>query len=672
MKKLITCLSILFATIAFSVQVQAQTTQSESSSSKKTTTTEIIETTGKQSYIGLSGGYLFKNKSIHDNPMWYLNDGQFGELNLGMRNGLFGWSTAIGYLMLDRDRNQFENIFVNTKLMFNNADLDDREYMQPENITSGLEDNLLYFGPETHDFSVSKPFRGFYLITGPNIWIGEGKLQFNAALEGGIGYSQTGYYAVGGHAESALGELELESIVDGANPSAYEASIYNTTYVQYGMSEKYFDKVNSSTEANPFNEKEPYEVHWLARLSINAEYFLTPKISLHGGANLWYIATPKMKGAQNVSGFASYSNDFSYYTHAFEYEEEYEKKDLMHLSANVGLKYWFGGTKHTKKVEILEEEKQSKLEELAETEEKTVENKKVIVTVIDELTKTPMGEVDIVLIGENGEEYTAQTKENGTVTINDVAASAYQVNGSIYGVDTKSDSIDKNAFEEDTSTIYATLHYNDPRFILKGVAVNTDTGNPEKDVKVTLDKDNQSISKTDTNSEGNFQFLLESNSDYKVQGLKSGLYSNTESASTKGLNRSKTLYVKLQLGVNTVELGKSFVLDNILYDFDDDAIRPDAAIELNRLAAFLEENPDVRIELSSHTDSRGNNNYNMALSQRRAQSAVNYLISVGIERNRMIAQGYGETRLLNNCADGVDCSEEQHQENRRTEVKIIE
>lgn len=672
MKKLITCLSILFATIAFSVQVQAQTTQSESSSSKKTTTTEIIETTGKQSYIGLSGGYLFKNKSIHDNPMWYLNDGQFGELNLGMRNGLFGWSTAIGYLMLDRDRNQFENIFVNTKLMYDNADLDDREYMQPENITSGLEDNLLYFGPETHDFSVSKPFRGFYLITGPNIWIGEGKLQFNAALEGGIGYSQTGYYAVGGHAESALGELELESIVDGANPSAYEASIYNTTYVQYGMSEKYFDKVNSSTEANPFNEKEPYEVHWLARLSINAEYFLTPKISLHGGANLWYIATPKMKGAQNVSGFASYSNDFSYYTHAFEYEEEYEKKDLMHLSANVGLKYWFGGTKHTKKVEVLEEENQSKLEELAETEEKTVENKKVIVTVIDELTKTPMGEVDIVLIGENGEEYTAQTKENGTITINDVAASAYQVNGSIYGVDTKSDSIDKNAFEEDTSTIYATLHYNDPRFILKGVAVNTDTGNPEKDVKVTLDKDNQSISKTDTNSEGNFQFLLESNSDYKVQGLKSGLYSNTESASTKGLNRSKTLYVKLQLGVNTVELGKSFVLDNILYDFDDDAIRPDAAIELNRLAAFLEENPDVRIELSSHTDSRGNNNYNMALSQRRAQSAVNYLISVGIERNRMIAQGYGETRLLNNCADGVDCSEEQHQENRRTEVKIIE
>jgi len=672
MKKLITCLSILFATIAFSIQVQAQTTQSESSSSKKTTTTEIIETTGKQSYIGLSGGYLFKNKSIHDNPMWYLNDGQFGELNLGMRNGLFGWSTAIGYLMLDRDRNQFENIFVNTKLMYDNADLDDREYMQPENITSGLEDNLLYFGPETHDFSVSKPFRGFYLITGPNIWIGEGKLQFNAALEGGIGYSQTGYYAVGGHAESALGELELESIVDGANPSAYEANIYNTTYVQYGMSEKYFDKVNSSTEANPFNEKEPYEVHWLARLSINAEYFLTPKISLHGGANLWYIATPKMKGAQNVSGFASYSNDFSYYTHAFEYEEEYEKKDLMHLSANVGLKYWFGGTKHTKKVEILEEEKQSKLEELAETEEKTVENKKVIVTVIDELTKTPMGEVDIVLIGENGEEYTAQTKENGTITINDVAASAYQVNGSIYGVDTKSDSIDKNAFVEDTSTIYATLHYNDPRFILKGVAVNTDTGNPEKDVKVTLDKDNQSISKTDTNSEGNFQFLLESNSDYKVQGLKSGLYSNTESASTKGLNRSKTLYVKLQLGVNTVELGKSFVLDNILYDFDDDAIRPDAAIELNRLAAFLEENPDVRIELSSHTDSRGNNNYNMALSQRRAQSAVNYLISVGIERNRMIAQGYGETRLLNNCADGVDCSEEQHQENRRTEVKIIE
>ena len=121
-----------------------------------------------------------------------------------------------------------------------------------------------------------------------------------------------------------------------------------------------------------------------------------------------------------------------------------------------------------------------------------------------------------------------------------------------------------------------------------------------------------------------------------------------------------------------MEVGKSFVIKNILYDFDDDAIRADASIELDRLVAFLNENPNIRIELSSHTDSRGNNNYNLNLSQRRAKSAVNYLISKGISSSRLEAKGYGETRLTNRCADAVSCSEAEHQANRRTEIQIIE
>ena len=79
----------------------------------------------------------------------------------------------------------------------------------------------------------------------------------------------------------------------------------------------------------------------------------------------------------------------------------------------------------------------------------------------------------------------------------------------------------------------------------------------------------------------------------------------------------------------------------------------------------------MKIELSSHTDSRAPDDYNMALSQRRAASAVAYLVSKGITKNRMIAKGYGETRLVNKCANGVPCSEAEHQLNRRTEVKIL-
>ena len=119
------------------------------------------------------------------------------------------------------------------------------------------------------------------------------------------------------------------------------------------------------------------------------------------------------------------------------------------------------------------------------------------------------------------------------------------------------------------------------------------------------------------------------------------------------------------------ETGSSFILNNIYYDLDKSNIRPDAAIELDKLVVILKEHPNMKIELSSHTDSRAPDDYNMALSQRRANAAVAYLISKGINKNRMIAKGYGETRLVNNCSNGVPCSEADHQLNRRTEVKIL-
>ena len=109
------------------------------------------------------------------------------------------------------------------------------------------------------------------------------------------------------------------------------------------------------------------------------------------------------------------------------------------------------------------------------------------------------------------------------------------------------------------------------------------------------------------------------------------------------------------------------VLDNIYYDLDKDKIRPDAALELDKLVTTLNDNPDISIELSSHTDSRQTDAYNMDLSQRRARSAVNYLISKGIPTERLEARGYGESRLLIPNAQ----TEEEHQRNRRTEFKVI-
>lgn len=92
----------------------------------------------------------------------------------------------------------------------------------------------------------------------------------------------------------------------------------------------------------------------------------------------------------------------------------------------------------------------------------------------------------------------------------------------------------------------------------------------------------------------------------------------------------------------------------------------------DNLLKLMKDKPNLRIEIMSHTDSRGNDAYNMSLSQQRAQSVVNYLVGKGISRNRLVAKGYGETRLKNRCANGVECSENEHHANRRTEFRILQ
>lgn len=119
-----------------------------------------------------------------------------------------------------------------------------------------------------------------------------------------------------------------------------------------------------------------------------------------------------------------------------------------------------------------------------------------------------------------------------------------------------------------------------------------------------------------------------------------------------------------------IEEGTVFQLRDIYYNFNDATIRPDARKGLEELASFLAKHPDIEIELSSHTDSRGSREYNQDLSQRRAENAVAYLMELGISRSRLSPVGYGEMMLQNNCSDGVRCTEEEHLKNRRTEVKI--
>lgn len=130
--------------------------------------------------------------------------------------------------------------------------------------------------------------------------------------------------------------------------------------------------------------------------------------------------------------------------------------------------------------------------------------------------------------------------------------------------------------------------------------------------------------------------------------------------------------IKDTIWVEKVVIGQKFVLENIFYDYDKWDILPESEIELNKLIAVMKDNPSWKVELGSHTDARGSDSYNEMLSQKRSDSAVAYIIKNGINKDRIIAKGYGESQLLNHCKNGVDCPDEVHRQNRRTEFKILE
>ena len=130
--------------------------------------------------------------------------------------------------------------------------------------------------------------------------------------------------------------------------------------------------------------------------------------------------------------------------------------------------------------------------------------------------------------------------------------------------------------------------------------------------------------------------------------------------------------IKNTLWIEKVEVKQKFVMENIFYDFDKWNILTESEVELNKLVKIMNDNPDWKVELGSHTDARGTDSYNMLLSKKRSDSAVGYIVKSGISKDRIIAKGYGETQLVNHCKNGVECTDEVHRQNRRTEFKILE
>ncbi|NNK54340.1 MAG: OmpA family protein [Flavobacteriaceae bacterium] len=201
--------------------------------------------------------------------------------------------------------------------------------------------------------------------------------------------------------------------------------------------------------------------------------------------------------------------------------------------------------------------------------------------------------------------------------------------------------------------------------------ITSDVDNkPVANATVTLLDENSIVVKTMTaGPDGTYSFdgMAECSSVYVVRAIGDGCEYNEKLVTTP--NVSGTVMADLVLECDPCapnDLGCRLKLEPIYFDFDRYNIRPDAEIELAKILAALRQYAELVIHIESHTDSRGNDAYNEALSEKRAQSTLEWLVSKGIDRNRLSAKGYGEYQLTNQCSNGVECTEEEHQLNRRS------
>lgn len=329
----------------------------------------------------------------------------------------------------------------------------------------------------------------------------------------------------------------------------------------------------------------------------------------------------------------------------------------------------------------------------------------LLIAVYDADTKMPLDNSTINFTDEAGNNIQLVTNAEGIIALDNIAVGhdyafkakreGYKNNTVSYSIDEcdnessrleiplerpKPDSLDnvtsiKSDLSKDgsiasaDSNVSSSFPKNAKTCIIKGKVSLQSTKVSLEGVLITL-KNACDGSKLTTYSDknGNFQFTAVEGCDYTIEGQKETMASKAKSL--KKLNCKANENVSSDILMFTK--GDVVEIENIYFDYGKWNIRPDARIELDKLVKIMREYPKMKIELGSHTDSRSPSDFNQNLSESRAKSSSDYLFKRGISRSRVEFQGYGETMLVNKCADGVPCSEAEHQKNRRTEIKILQ
>jgi len=213
-----------------------------------------------------------------------------------------------------------------------------------------------------------------------------------------------------------------------------------------------------------------------------------------------------------------------------------------------------------------------------------------------------------------------------------------------------------------------------PPLTLKGQIFDAVNNEPVAGAKVLLTRENgEELAYFITKEDGAYEHLIPRDEKFVLKGSKEKYQDVSKNFSSFGLEKEKEIVVDLNIPMKPIEDVVILAdLETIYFDLDKYNIRPDAAIELDKVVALMNKYPEMVIRLESHTDSRANDAYNMVLSNNRAKSTYKYIISKGIDASRITKyEGFGESQLVNKCSNNVKCSEAEHQLNRRTEFIII-
>lgn len=212
--------------------------------------------------------------------------------------------------------------------------------------------------------------------------------------------------------------------------------------------------------------------------------------------------------------------------------------------------------------------------------------------------------------------------------------------------------------------------------ILSGTVTDSETGAPLANVEVTLlDEKFEVVSKQHTDAKGFYSFEVECGKTYYIRTSKEDFETIENKIIVPNESGKTTLPITQKKNVKVItlkdDIAKMLNIKMIYFDLDKSFIREDAKVELAKVLEVMLQYPTLKIDVRSHTDSRQTHKYNQKLSDRRVKATIAWLVQEGVATERLSGKGYGETELINQCADGVKCSEEEHQLNRRSEFIVI-